>query len=100
MITALIKNKLLLFLIVFLPSLLFPESQIRFTHLSTPDGLTSTAVTCIFQDQQGFMWFGTQDGLNKDDAYSFQTFMNDPQNQNSLIENMFVPQLKLGRSSW
>ena len=36
------------------------------------------------QDEKGFMWFGTQDGLNKFDGNNFTVFKNDPTNQNSL----------------
>ena len=35
-------------------------------------------------DEKGFMWFGTQDGLNKFDVNNFTVFKNDPTTQNSL----------------
>ena len=37
----------------------------RFEHITTDNGLSKASVTCILQDHQGFMWFGTQDGLNR-----------------------------------
>src|SRR5258705_11454236 len=57
---------------------------IRFTRLSTDEGLSQTKVTRIVQDDQGFMWFGTQYGLNRYDGYTFKLFVHDPRNPNSL----------------
>ena len=59
-------------------------NDIRFTRLSAAEGLSQTRVSQIVEDDQGFMWFGTQYGLNRYDGYSFKTFVNDPQNPNSL----------------
>ena len=59
----------------------------KFTHLSIEDGLSQTTVTTILQDRHGFMWFGTQDGLNRYDGYSFVVYRNDPNDLNSLGGN-------------
>lgn len=62
--------------------------NLRFEHLSTQDGLSHNSVLSIFQDKEGFMWFGTDDGLNKYDGYAFQTFKADPKDpQNTLRWN-------------
>ncbi|UFH53580.1 two-component regulator propeller domain-containing protein [Spirosoma sp. KNUC1025] len=45
----------------------------QFDHLSVKDGLSNNSVNCILQDREGFMWFGTNDGLNKYDGYTFTT---------------------------
>jgi ligand-binding sensor domain-containing protein len=58
--------------------------SIRFTRLSTAEGLSQTKVGQIVQDDQGFMWFGTQYGLNRYDGYNFKLFVHDPRNPNSL----------------
>ena len=48
-------------------------------HYSIKDGMSQNTVMAILQDQQGFMWFGTWDGLNRYDGYEFEIFkaMND-----------------------
>jgi ligand-binding sensor domain-containing protein/serine phosphatase RsbU (regulator of sigma subunit) len=66
------------------------QSQIVFNHLTVEDGLSQSAVTCILQDTKGFMWFGTQSGLNSYDGYSFKIFKNDPLDSNSLSNNFIL----------
>ncbi|WP_263352215.1 sensor histidine kinase [Acidicapsa acidisoli] len=58
--------------------------DIRFTRLSTEDGLSQTMVWQIVQDDQGFMWFGSQYGLNRYDGYKFKVFRHEPGVANSL----------------
>jgi len=58
--------------------------DLRFARLSTDEGLSQTKVAQIVQDDQGFMWFGTQFGLNRFDGYSFKLFVHDPRNPKSL----------------
>src|SRR5215469_5842691 len=58
--------------------------DIRFTRLSTQDGLSQSRVEHIVQDDQGFMWFGTDDGLNRYDGYTFKVFRHDRDETNSL----------------
>lgn len=60
------------------------RTDIRFHHLSLRDGLSQTRVGQIVQDDQGFMWFGTQYGLNRFDGYEYKVFIHDPQDPNSL----------------
>src|SRR4029078_5670074 len=49
-----------------------------FRHYQVENGLSNNAVICCLQDKKGFLWFGTKDGLNRFDGYSFKTFRNDP----------------------
>ncbi len=55
-----------------------------FRRISTDDGLSQSVVLCMAQDRRGFMWFGTEDGLNRYDGYSFVTYRYDPLDSNSL----------------
>jgi ligand-binding sensor domain-containing protein len=63
---------------------LVDAKDIRFTRLSTEDGLSQTMVWQIVQDDQGFMWFGSQYGLNRYDGYKFKVFKHEPGVTNSL----------------
>jgi len=56
-------------------------------YLGIEHGLSNNAVTSIFQDKKGFMWFGTYDGLNRYDGYSFQVYRNRVGDSSSLIGN-------------
>ncbi len=60
---------------------------LRFFHLTTADGLSHDIVYAIVQDQQGFLWFGTQDGLNRYDGYTFTVFRHLRSDPDSLIHN-------------
>jgi len=55
--------------------------------LGIDQGLSNNFVRCIYQDKNGFMWFGTYDGLNRYDGYEFKTFRNNFKNNRSLINN-------------
>lgn len=59
-----------------------------FTHYQVENGLSNNAVLCSAQDAMGFMWFGTKDGLNRFDGYSFKVFHSDPDNPNGLGSNL------------
>jgi len=63
------------------------EDNIKFDHISIEDGLSQSVVYCILQDWQGFMWFGTQNGLNLYDGYKFTVYKNEHGNKNSLSNN-------------
>jgi PAS domain S-box-containing protein len=67
-------------------------TDIRFARLSSAGGRYLSKVAQIVQDNQGFLWFGTQDGLNRFDGYSLKLFMPDPNNENS-ISGVFISAL-------
>jgi ligand-binding sensor domain-containing protein/serine phosphatase RsbU (regulator of sigma subunit) len=63
------------------------DRGVTFKHLTQDHGLSQNSVFSILQDSKGFMWFGTQDGLNKYDGYGFKVYRPDPGNPASLSEN-------------
>ena len=63
---------------------IYYSSDIRFTLISTEDGLSQIRVSHLVQDNLGFMWFGTEYGLNRFDGYTFKVFVHEPNNPNSL----------------
>ncbi|MFZ2096838.1 MAG: two-component regulator propeller domain-containing protein [Anaerolineales bacterium] len=64
------------------------SDSIRFEHVSTEQGLSQSTVHAILQDRVGFMWFGTEGGLNKYDGYQFTIYKHDPDDPLSLSNNI------------
>ncbi|MBL7996336.1 response regulator [bacterium] len=50
------------------------ELEIDFERITIEQGLSQSSINCIIQDSRGFMWFGTQDGLNRYDGYDFMVY--------------------------
>ena len=61
--------------------------DLKFTHLTTNDGLSQGYVVDILQDRRGFMWFATRDGLNRYDGNAFVVYKNNPNDPDSLSSN-------------
>ena len=61
--------------------------NIRFETLGLKQGLSQSTVTDIVQDSTGFIWFGTQDGLNRYDGRQFVHFKHNPRNPSTLRSN-------------
>jgi ligand-binding sensor domain-containing protein/AraC-like DNA-binding protein len=64
------------------------KHPIKFGMLSVTDGLSQSSVLCILQDSKGFMWFGTEDGLNRYDGYGFKIFRPERGNPHSISNNI------------
>lgn len=58
-----------------------------FQHLGLKNKLSQSSVLCITQDRNGFMWFGTKDGLNRYDGSNFRIFKHNHSNPHSLGNN-------------
>jgi ligand-binding sensor domain-containing protein/two-component sensor histidine kinase len=59
----------------------------KLLNLSYTQGLSQNSVWSILRDRQGFMWFGTDDGLNKFDGYTFKIYRHDKRDSTSLLHN-------------
>jgi diguanylate cyclase (GGDEF)-like protein len=66
----------LLFVCTFVSSIFAGQDNIRFETLGLEQGLSQQNVRAIHQDSEGYMWFGTQEGLNRFDGYQFKVFSN------------------------
>jgi ligand-binding sensor domain-containing protein/signal transduction histidine kinase len=59
-------------------------SDLRFAHISFGEGRSHGRISSILEDDQGFLWFGTNSGLERYDGYRLREFRHDPGNPNSL----------------
>jgi signal transduction histidine kinase/ligand-binding sensor domain-containing protein/FixJ family two-component response regulator len=90
-----IFSGLVLLIILHFSICLYSQPQkYQFENISTKQGLSQLAVMNILQDKQGFMWFGTQDGLNKYDGYSMTVYKYDANNPNSFPGGQTVAMLE------
>lgn len=64
------------FTLIFTNLFAFSQDKISFEHISMKDGLSQSSVSSILQDYQGFIWFGTADGLNRFDGYEIEVLKN------------------------
>jgi len=71
--------------------------SLRFERLSIEQGLSQQSVLTILQDRRGFMWFGTQAGLNRFDGYRVTVFRNDPDNPDSIPDNYVLASYEDGQ---
>ena len=87
------KRRILFLTLAFLGLILQPlraaaqSNTIRFDRLTVEDGLSQNAVLTIAQDGRGFLWLGTEDGLNKYDGYNFTVYEHDPEDPASLVDS-------------
>lgn len=81
------KQKILSLVILFLFGLGCNAQQYFFSGYSIADGLSQSVVTCILQDSKGYLWFGTQNGLNKFNGYTFDIYTYNPDDSTSISNN-------------
>ena len=62
-------------------------SGFRFRHISSDQGISSNRVRSLFQDYKGYIWIGTEDGLDRYDGIEFKTYRYDPSNKRSIGDN-------------
>lgn len=75
-------------LCIALSTVLSAQSDIvHFENIGREDGLAQSTISGIVQGKEGFMWFGTAEGLHRFDGYDFQIFKNDSRDTNSLANN-------------
>ena len=85
------KHPILLYLLFYTVSLWGqtdpPLKNILFSSFFAEKNLSSNNITCFFQDSKGYMWIGTQDGLNYFNGKTIKVFKHDHLNKNSLPDN-------------
>jgi len=63
-------------------------NNLNFDFYSQENGLSNNQIHCIHQDNKGWMWFGTSQGVCRFDGYKFTVFKNDPEDSTSLKGNL------------
>jgi signal transduction histidine kinase/ligand-binding sensor domain-containing protein/CheY-like chemotaxis protein len=77
------------FWLLLISTIAYPQTDhLSFEHLGTAQGLSQSNVICSLQDSRGFMWFGTREGLNKYNGYTFTVYKNETGNDKSLSNNL------------
>lgn len=66
------------------------KAEIGFEHLTVSNGLPTNSVTAITKDSEGFMWFGTQEGLCRYDSKVVKVYKKDPMNYKSISSNLIT----------
>ena len=61
--------------------------NVKYERFTTVNGLTSNVIYSIFQDKYGYLWIGTNEGLNRYDGYTFRNYRSDPRDSFSIISN-------------
>ncbi|MEP7144326.1 MAG: two-component regulator propeller domain-containing protein [Ferruginibacter sp.] len=70
------------------------KPYLYFNKLTTQNGLSHNKVNCIMQDRRGFIWIGTDDGLNRYDGHNFTIFRHQPNNATTLSGNIITDLLE------
>lgn len=74
-------------LVIFSNVLYSQERQIKFENIGIEEGLSQASIHCIWQDSKGFIWIGTESGVNRYDGYDFIVYTPDIRNPESLSNN-------------
>ena len=62
----------------------------NFKNITVEDGLSQSTVETIYQDSKGYIWIGTNDGLDRYNGYDFKYYKHDKDNENSISNNYIV----------
>jgi signal transduction histidine kinase/ligand-binding sensor domain-containing protein len=79
-----------IFLVFIYMPLIVAQEGFAFKHINSENGLTHNTVQAIYKDKYGFMWFGTERGLNKYDGRNFTAYYNDPNDPTSIVNDQIV----------
>src|SRR5699024_12761977 len=65
----------------------------KFETYTTENGLSHNGIVCILEDSEGFIWFGTRDGLNRFDGEKFIAYKSRP-GDNSTLKNNTIREIQ------
>lgn len=65
-------------------------TDINFKNMTIEDGLSQATVETLLQDSKGYIWIGTNDGLNRYNGYNYTVFTQDEGSPNNIVNNYIV----------
>lgn len=69
---------------------IYAEDSINFKNIKIDDGLSQSTVEAIFQDSKGYIWIGTNDGLNRYNGYDIEIYKSDKDDEQSIASNYIL----------
>ncbi|WP_169513346.1 hybrid sensor histidine kinase/response regulator transcription factor [Flexithrix dorotheae] len=90
-------SRLIIFLLFFCSVFPLKADHIFFYHYSTANGLSENFIHSIVQDDLGYIWFGTINGLNRFDGHDFKVYKPEPGTNNAISSN-FIALLAAGKN--
>ncbi len=82
------KRNVALWCVMLLPiTIIAQQGSVSFNHLNIEDGLSQSTVQAVLQDSQGYLWIGTQDGLNKFNGYDITIYESNPDDSTTISDN-------------
>ena len=86
----LIFLNLICFFIIINPINIMACEKMKFKNITIEDGLSQASAEVLLQDSNGYIWIGTNDGLNRYNGYDFKTYKKEVGNKNSLVNNYII----------
>lgn len=83
-------NTVIYLFLCFILALPSHAQEAKFVPIGTEEGLMDLTITAIDEDERGYMWIGTRNGLHRYDGYDFTVFNNDPTDENTLSSNVII----------
>ncbi|MEN2256878.1 two-component regulator propeller domain-containing protein [Paraclostridium benzoelyticum] len=70
--------------------LAYAYNDMSFKNITIEDGLSQSSINTLYQDTNGYMWIGTNDGLNRYNGYDFKVYSYNDKNKNSISNNFII----------
>ena len=66
------------------------QENVNFQHITIEDGLSQSTAEVIFQDSQGYIWIGTNEGLNRYNGFEMKIYKADKNKKNTIVNNYIL----------
>ncbi|WP_195940014.1 ligand-binding sensor domain-containing protein [Romboutsia sp. 1001713B170131_170501_G6] len=69
---------------------IFAQTSLKFRNITIEQGLSQGTIEDLYQDSKGYIWIGTQDGLNRYNGYEFKQYRHNEKSKNSIVSNNII----------